>query len=79
MAITWADRVANLTEALGRKPSLDELLDVAQIHQMTPAEIDAQRQSFICGMMARCEHGELDFEQCAQCRPRAHGQTTRTS
>lgn len=74
MAITWADRVANLARALGRKPSLDELLDVAQIHQMTPAEIEAQRQSFVRGMMARCEHGELDFEQCGQCRLHRHGQ-----
>jgi hypothetical protein len=39
-AITWADRIANLTKVLGRKPTLNEMLDAAQIHQMTPAEID---------------------------------------
>lgn len=77
MAITWADRIANLTAALGRKPALEEMLDAAQIHQMTPAEIEAQRQSFVRGMTARCEHGELDFEQCPQCRSRALGQSRR--
>lgn len=70
MTITWADRVANLTKALGRRPTLDELLEATQIHQMTPEEIEAQRQSFARGMSARCEHGELDFEQCPQCRGR---------
>lgn len=69
--ITWTERVTNLTKALGRKPTLNELLDASQIHQMTPAEIEAQRQSFVRGMTARCEHGELDFEQCAKCRGRS--------
>ena len=68
MAITWADRVRNLNKALGRKPTLAELLDVCQIHEMTPAEVEAQRQSWVRGMTARCEHGELDFEQCPKCR-----------
>lgn len=68
--ITWAGRVANLTAALGRKPKLDELMEAASVHQMTPAEVEAQRQSWVRGMTARCEHGELDFEQCAQCRGR---------
>jgi hypothetical protein len=67
MAITWANRVQNLRKALGRDPTLDELLDAAQVHQMTPAEIEAQRASWARGMTARCEHGELDFEQCPQC------------
>jgi hypothetical protein len=44
------------------------MLDAAQIHQMTPAEVEAQRQSFVRGMTARREHGELDFEQCPQRR-----------
>lgn len=66
--ITWAERVANLTKALGRKPTLNELLEVNQIHWMTPAEIEAQRQSWVRGMTARCEHGEVDFEQCPKCR-----------
>lgn len=68
--ITWADRVVNLTRALGRKPTLEEMLDAAQIHQMTPAEIEAQRRSWVRGMTARCEHGDLDFEQCPHCRAR---------
>lgn len=68
MAITWADRIANLTKALGRKPTLEEMFDVVQIHQMTPDEIEAQRQSWVRGMTAGCEHGELDFEQCPKCR-----------
>jgi len=66
--ITWADRIANLTKALGREPTLQEMLDAAQIHQMTPAEIEAQRQSWVRGMTASCEHGEQDFEQCPKCR-----------
>lgn len=67
MQITWADRVRNLRGALGREPTLAELMDAATIHQMTPAEIEAQRQSWVRGMTARCEHGELDFEQCPAC------------
>lgn len=70
MAITWADRLTNLRKALGREPTLEEMLDAAQIHQMTPAEIEAQRQSFIRGMTTPCEHGVLDFEQCPECRAR---------
>lgn len=26
-----------------------------------------QRESWVRGMSARCEHGELDFEQCGDC------------
>lgn len=68
MTITWADRIANLNRALGRRPTLDEMLTAAEIHQMTPAEIEAQRRSWVRGITARCKHGELDFEQCSQCR-----------
>lgn len=39
------------------------------------AEVEAQRQSWVRGMTARCEHGEVDFEQCPQCRARANGQS----
>lgn len=67
MAITWADRLHNLNRALGRKPTLAELLEVSHIHEMTPEEIEAQRASLVRGMTARCEHGELDFEQCPKC------------
>lgn len=68
--ITWSDRIANLTRALGRKPTLAEMLDASAVQQMTPAEVEAQRQSWIRGMCTPCEHGELDFEQCPQCRGR---------
>lgn len=66
--ITWVERVANLNKALGREPTPRELVDAALSHKMTPAEVEAQRKSFARGMMARCEHGELDFEQCPDCR-----------
>lgn len=56
--------------ALGASATLKELLEIAQIHQMTPEEIEAQRQSWVRGMTTGCEHGELDFEQCPQCRRR---------
>lgn len=65
--ITWAQRIDNLTNALGQKPTLDEMLTAAQVHQMTPAEIEAQRQSWVRGMTAPCEHGVLDFETCPDC------------
>lgn len=45
--IIWSDRMLNLTKALGRRPALDEMLDCAQIHQMTPAEMEEQRQSWV--------------------------------
>lgn len=65
--ITWAQRIDNLTKALGRKPALDEMLCAAQVHQMTPKEIDAQCKSWGRGMTTPCEHGVLDFETCPQC------------
>lgn len=70
MKITWKQRVENLRKALGRKPTLQELLDASQIHQMTPEEIQAQRESWARGM-GPCEHGVLDFEDCPQCRAKA--------
>lgn len=56
--ITLAERVANLAK---------ELLECARTYDIA-AEIDAQRQSWVRGMTARCEHDEVDFEQCAKCR-----------
>lgn len=55
-------------------PELEELLEKAkaQVEAMSPEEyeemIRLQRESFVRGMMARCEHGLLDFEQCSECR-----------
>lgn len=54
-------------------PELEEALRQARemVDAMAPeqykAMIDAQRESFIRAM-APCEHGELDFEQCGECR-----------
>lgn len=42
--ITWRERVENLRKALGREPTLDELLTAAEVHKMTPEEIEARRQ-----------------------------------
>jgi hypothetical protein len=77
--ITWAERVQNLRRAMGREPTLAELLDVATIHRMTPQEIDEQRASWVRGMTARCEHGELDFEQCPECRARRRAERAKGS
>ena len=42
------------------------------VAKMTPEEREAmlqeQKKSFVRGMMTRCEHGVLDFEQCPKCR-----------
>ena len=49
--ITWEERLQNLRSALGREPTLDELLDVAAIHTMTKEERQAQAESWVRGMM----------------------------
>lgn len=74
MAITWSDRLNNLRKALGREPTLDEMLDAAQIHQMTPEEIEAQKASWVRGTSTPCEHGVLNFEECPECRKAARKQ-----
>ncbi len=38
---------------------------------MSPAEAAAQRESWVRGMTARCEHNRVDFEQCPECREKA--------
>lgn len=48
--ITWRERLQNLTNALGRKPTLAEMLMAAEIHQMTPEESKAQQESFARAM-----------------------------
>lgn len=58
---------------------LKDLLDKAkaQVEAMSPEEYEAMKQeqakSFVRGMLARCEHGVLDFEQCPQCREKYRG------
>lgn len=48
--ITWKERVENLRRALGRDPTLDELLLLAPLHDMTPEEVQAQRESWVRAM-----------------------------
>lgn len=50
--MTWAEKVAELREKLGRDPDLNELLQLCRGHEMTVEEIAAQRQSY-----ARAELG----------------------
>lgn len=44
--ITWKERVADATAEAGHELSLDQLLHLAKSHQMTPAELEAQRVSW---------------------------------
>lgn len=48
-------------------PELEALLEKARRYKMTPAEIQAQRESWARGM-SPCEHGVSDFETCSKCR-----------
>lgn len=48
--ITWRERLVNLRKALGRDPTVEEMLDAAQIHEMTPEERQAQAESFARAM-----------------------------
>ena len=48
--ITWAQRVANLRKSLGRDPTLDELLLLVPMHNMTPEEHKAQAESWVRAM-----------------------------
>ena len=52
----------------------------ARYRAMTPEEQaamwQAQRESWVRGMSARCEHGELDFEQCPECNANARARIT---
>lgn len=44
--ITWVQRVANLRTALGREPTLQELLLLVPLHEPTPEERQAQAESW---------------------------------
>lgn len=44
--ITWAQRAANLAKALGRRPTLDELMRLVPMHDLTPEERKAQAESW---------------------------------
>lgn len=35
-----------------------------------------QNESWVRGITARCEHGELDFEQCQKCRDKYRNNNT---
>ena len=60
--LTWNERVANLAEALGRKPTLAELLDLASMYEMTDEEKRAQRRSWVVGEML-IEHPDMTREE----------------
>jgi hypothetical protein len=59
---------------MAERPDLDELLrrSVEAVKAMSPEERaamhEAQRQSWVRAFTTPCEHGELDFEQCGDCR-----------
>lgn len=59
---------------MSKNKELDDLITRSKeaVAKMTPAEretmLQEQKKSFVRGMMARCEHGVLDFEQCPKCR-----------
>lgn len=50
------------------RDELQKLLHQAAQRPMTEAEIQEQRESWVRAMTTPCEHGELDFEQCPECR-----------
>jgi hypothetical protein len=43
----------------------------AMSHDEQAAMWKAQRESWVRAFTTPCEHGELDFEQCQQCRSAA--------
>lgn len=46
LPITWAQRVQNLRNSLEREPTLDEMLLLNSMHEMTPEERRAQAESW---------------------------------
>ena len=79
----WRDGLAGMLPAnafmfSGRgRSALRKMLDrhelAERLHQVrrvevTPEMLRQQAESFARAMTARCEHGELDFEQCPKCR-----------
>ncbi len=48
-----------LYEKLGRKPTLDEMMEEAKKHTMTPEEVQAQRESFA---RANVSTGDPNFD-----------------
>lgn len=48
---TWKDKVAYLRKLLGREPLLDELIEEARKHVMTPEEKEEQRKSLVRGLL----------------------------
>ena len=49
--MTWIDKVAGLRARLGREPSLEELVTEARGYEMNTDELEAQKASFVRGMM----------------------------
>ena len=65
---------AKFRAAIGAGKPLDTVVAEAikRFAALSPEEQAAmmaeQRQSWVRGMTARCEHGVVDFEQCPDCR-----------
>ena len=79
--VTEGDRVNGIVPPPVAETPSDDLSRmarqaVARYEALSPEEKRkhdvAQRASFARGMMARCEHGILDFEQCPHCRSGRH-------
>lgn len=49
--LPWHQKVADLAIRLQRTPTLDELLELNRGHQMSEAELRAQRDSFVRAQM----------------------------
>ena len=49
-SLTWAQRIDNLRKALGRRPTLEELLLLAPLHDMTAEERKEQAESWARAM-----------------------------
>ncbi len=60
MAITWAQRLRNLRATLGQEPTIDELVDAAVIHQMTPgAEISEEDKTAALFVQQKAQIGTI--------------------
>jgi hypothetical protein len=66
--------MAQMMKPIPFRPRLSQLIrdSIAAFEALSPEEQakhrEAQRQSWVRGMTARCEHGMVDFEQCPACR-----------
>lgn len=54
----------NIEKLLKRAKKLVSKMSAKEYADM----MEEQKKSFVRGMMSRCAHGKLDFEQCMKCR-----------